>query len=332
MGLKVTNTINADFVLSKVDEIQIFTAYFGPFKLRQVYPSIFRKDENPSTGFYVNKAGKLIYNDISTSEKLDCFAFVAKLNNISYGQAVYKVACDFGLMGGEPIVPITQVRRAEFMAESIKEDKRIDIEADKWYPSYLDYWKQFHITQEELERENVIPVKKLWVNDVKIPNYSKEIRFCYELTVDNITYRKIYKPLAEKNKFKWINNIPIHIPFGINKLTYKENRVIVTKAQKDRLILLKYFPDVIATQNESPSSLRDRTISFLDKRYDVKYYNSDIDKAGMSANEYFVGKGFEPLQIPEFLYEKHGIKDIADFVKHYGLKRFEDFLRHKNLI
>jgi hypothetical protein len=93
-----TEPINSQFVLSRVSDAQIFSHYYGKFELGKVYPSVFRKDRSPSTGFYVGKTGKLIYNDIATSEKLDCFAFVAKLQNISYGEAIRRVAADFGFI------------------------------------------------------------------------------------------------------------------------------------------------------------------------------------------------------------------------------------------
>lgn len=91
-----TEQINSDFVLSKISDASIFYHYFGEFSLTGRYPSKFRKDRNPSTGFYISKKGRITYNDFTNSEKMDCFAFVAKLHNISYGEAVRKIAAEWG--------------------------------------------------------------------------------------------------------------------------------------------------------------------------------------------------------------------------------------------
>ncbi len=65
MGLKVDKYISAKDVLSKVNDAEIFTHYFGEFEIRRAYSSVFRKDAHPSTGFYVNRHDKIIYSDLS---------------------------------------------------------------------------------------------------------------------------------------------------------------------------------------------------------------------------------------------------------------------------
>ena len=335
MGLIKDEKLSCNYVLSKVSEAEIFTAYFGPFKFKQVYPSIFRKDRNPSTGFYISKTGKILYNDIARGEKLDCFAFVAKILGLdSYGSAIHRVAKDFGLLDGT---------RAKFKAEDLKKfvqnaeeatkETIIEIIPDKWTDSFLSFWKDHYITKEELVREDVYPVKKLFINGKLIPNYRKDIRYCYIIEINgDRKYKKIYTPHVAKKEFKWITNIPLYIPFGINKLPFKSNQLIITKSQKDRLIFQKYFTDVIATQNESPQTLNEKTISFIDNKYDNVVFNQDLDDAGIRSASHFVQYGYTPLFVPDIVKEKRGIKDFADFVKFYGLKKFEDFLKYKNLI
>ena len=334
MGLAKEQKLTAEFVLNKVDEAEIFSAYFGPFSLKKTYPSVFRTDRNPSTGFYINKSGKIIYNDIATGEKLDCFAFVAKLYTSTYGGAIHKVACDFGLIdcGNAKILSKTRIKKAELATEEVKKETVIEIIPDKWSPVYMKFWDEISIGQEELESELVYPVKKLFINGKLIPNYSKDIRYAYIVDANGKRYKKIYTPHAKDGKFKWITNIPLYIPFGINLLPFSSNQIIVTKSQKDRILFKKFFTDVIGTQNESPSALTPKTIAWLDKRYDSKIINQDFDNAGINSCTHFMQYGFTPLYVPEIAHEKHGIKDFADFVKHYGIQKMEAYLKHINLL
>ncbi len=333
MGLIKSPKITSEYLLSQIDEAAIFAAYYGDFSLNKSYNSVFRKDENASCGFYISQSGRLIYNDLRSSEKLDCFAFIAKMYNIEYKDALIKVACDFGLIPceGIPKFEKSTITKAQLQAEEIKHETKIEIIPDSWSESYINFWKQFSITKDELISAEVYPVKKLFINDKIIPNYAKNVRFALLNRFEDKLYKKIYNPYATDKKFKWLSNIPLYLPFGFGQLPFKDNRLIITKAQKDRIIFKKYFTDVIGLQNESPAALRDKTIDWLKKRYKTIYINMDLDEAGQNAVAYYKEKGFIPLMLPDVIYKTKGIKDCADFVKEFGIERFEKFLKHNNL-
>lgn len=326
MGLLKKQYIDSNFVLSNIEDSIIFYAYFGEFELGKIYASVFREDRNPSTGFYLSSSNKLIYNDISTGEKLDCFAFVAKKYGLTYSQAIKKIAEDFGLVGNNKIFSKEELLEKVANAKN-KVEKEIKIKPDDWTDTYLKFWEQFYITKKELIENDVFPVKTLYINDIAIPNYSKNVRYAYLLKYKDKVYKKIYQPFGD---VRFVGNIPIYIPFGVFDLPYKSDTLIITKAQKDRIIFKKYFTDVIAIQNESAAALRDSLISYLKNKYKKIYINCDSDTAGINAMRLFKEKGLIPLMLPKVLV-KEGIKDVADFVKTYGLKRFEDFLKYKKL-
>lgn len=329
--IKINKKITRDEVYAKLDEAQIFSYYFGKFTFNKSYPSVFRKDINPSTGFYVNKSGKIIYNDIVSGEKLDCFAFVAKKFNISYGEAINKIACDFGLINcNTPTqVDYKQLKSIEKISDYVKKDTDIDIQYRTWDEEALSYWKDYHITQDELDKEQVYLIDKLKINGKAIPNFRNNLRFAYTLTHKDRIYKKIYEPFADK-KFKWFTNIPIYLPFGYDHLSYETDTLIITKSQKERLLFLKYFKDVISVQNEGASSLRDVTIKYFKSKYKNLYLFFDIDSTGLENAKVYEGKGLTPIYLPLNLVDK-GIKDSADFVKEYGLDKFEKFLIYNNV-
>jgi hypothetical protein len=325
-------SINSDFVLSKLDEAQIFYYYFGHFELGKVYPSKFRKDRSPSTGFYINRNGKLIYNDLKTGEKLNCFAFVAKLHNISYLDATKRVAADFGLVRGTKTSLAQSIldKSIEFDRE-VKRNTIIQIIPDYWQSHHIEYWRQYEITEDELKREQVYPVKRLFVN--KAEKSVDDLCFAYVVTEqvgkELRTYLKIYQPHSEVRK--WISNVPITVPFGLTTLKYGTEHLIAGKAQKDRLILLKMFPSVIGTQNESESALQDGLVKHLTFHFPRRTIIWDSDETGVTNCTKFNNRGFGYFNTPKALLDR-GIKDISDYVKAFGLKALETLLKEKNIL
>jgi hypothetical protein len=324
--------ITSDVVLGQLEEAEIWFAYFGPFEIGQITHSVFREDKHPSTGFYISRTGRIIYNDLSTSEKLDCFAFVAKKNNITYGQAVKQVACDFGLLPcGTPKFKKGMLDKAQVAAKMVKKHTEIEIVPERWNDTNLEYWKRYFIDEDELRDNDVYAVKKVFVNGRLAPNYSKQQRYAYVLNVAGRSYKKIYTPLASQKDFKWITNVPLKIPFGINTLPYKSERLFICKAQKDRMIFKKFFTDVIATQNESPAALNERTIDHIRKNYKYVTVCPDPDATGSNFANYCNDSGFDICYIADKAQAK-GLKDFADFTEVYGLTWLEKYFKLKGFL
>lgn len=337
MGLIQELKLSTDYVLARVDEAQIFTAYFGPFNMKKGYSSPFRRDRHPSCGFYLNRSGKIIFSDLKTGDKWDCFAFVGELYKISYGEAIRKIAQDFGLSGeqGVRFTPPT-LSKAETISEAVKKETVIEIIPKPWEPSSLRFWQEVTITEAELKKENVFSVHRLFINGKLIPNYRKENRYALIIPVKRKTgetiYKKIYTPEATDRRFKWISNIPLHIPFGINSLPFKSNTLVVTKALKDKILFNRLFSDVIGTQNESPMALNQKTRTFIQTNYDHVVFNQDYDPAGIASVEHHQQYGYQPLFVPRKAHERYGIKDYADLVKQFGFAAMEKYLRKIDVI
>lgn len=326
--------INKSFLLSKLSEEAIFFYYFGkPFKLGERYSSPFRKDRNPSMGFYINKNGFLTCNDFRTGEKLDCVAFVSKLYNITYGEAIKKIAGDFGLISSEEgvKVSINSLKSLESFDRDFKKNTLIQIVPSKWEKRHLNYWKLYEITKEELIREKIYPVKELYINKVKIGNRGNYIRFAYLQQHEGKNYFKIYTP-DDTYGCKWFSNIPIFVPFNIDSLDYSNDTIYITKSKKDLVILKKLFKNVIATQNESESALNNETCSHLLEKFKKRIIIWDNDETGVENCKKFNEKGFDYFNIPYSEYEKYKIKDPSDYVRYYGLEALEELFKQKNII
>lgn len=333
MGLKKTEErVNRDDVYKSISDIDIFTFYLGSFKFRKAYHSVFRVDKDASCWVYINKAGKLIYNDIVTKEKLDAFAFVAKKYSLSYGEAIRKVACDFGIIKCEnaPIVKERDWGALTRYEEELKKETIINIEYDKWTYDALQYWKRYTITEEELQANDVYNIGKLRINGRYINNYGATLRFGYlQEHKEKILY-KIYQPEGSP-EYKWISNIPLNVPFHYNKLKYESDTLIITKAVKELILFKRYFPEVISLQNESQASLREVTLNFLKKKYKYIYLFFDSDSTGIRNAKEYEERGLIPIYLPENVVAPD-LKDSADLVKKYGIKAFEKWLKLNELI
>lgn len=315
------------YILSKVDDYNIFRHYFGPFNVGDIYHSVFRTDRNKSTGFYMSKGGRLIYNDFATGDKLNCFDFVAKKFQLSEEEAYDKIMFDFGIKGDNPH-PVHLVELSKVDLE--KKEKLIQVRPDSWDERSLFFWNDYCITEKELIENSVYFVKDLYINGTLINNRENKLRYAYLLDDQDKSYVKIYAPFD--NDLKWISSIPNNKPFGLNELPKKSNILIITKSQKDRIIWKKYFTDVIATQNESRFALTDEDIFWMQDNYEYIYLNFDPDAAGQKAALQFRDEfGFKLITTPEKTYLE-GIKDVADMVKAGGLKAFEEFLIYKKLL
>lgn len=313
----------------KVSEYDIFYHYFGFFEFNKCYPSVFRKDLHPSTGFYVTKDNVLVYNDLTTGEKLAAVQFVARLYNISYHQAVEKIAKDFGILEGVDNTPLAKVGKYK---RRPKEEKVYSVTKGIWRERELDYWKDYYITKDELIDNFIYPCRELLVNHVRIENPKDYLRFIYFINhIDKQTYFKVYSP--HDPVYKWSGPVPRDALFGLQELPFKSDTLIITKGQKDRLIWKKYFTDVIAPQTEAPNSIGEDICRMLTDNYENIYVNFDADEPGKKGSQWYTDTyGWKWINVPNVYYEKEGIKDFADLVKAKGLIIFEKYLKWKKLL
>lgn len=320
--IEVPVHFSTEEILTKIGEAQIFYRYFGPFELGKVYHSKFRKDSMPSTGFYLSKSGALIYNDFKTNEKLNCFKFVMKLFNVDFTTALKIIAQDFGLTRSDGAYKIftNPVQLKE------KPPVLIQFVPGKWTQTRVAYWMQYGITRDELVREEVYPVNRLFINKKEIK--VDELCFAYIVRYEGKLYIKIYSPLSDR--MKWLSNIPLSIPLGIDRLTKAEELIVSKANQKCRIILLKFFRDVLGAQNESEAAMR--IILIVAEDYPKKTIIWDNDETGVNACKKFNDKGFGYFNIPAYLLDTRGIKDVSDYVKAFGLKAIERLFKSKGLI
>lgn len=333
---KTSIPITKDKLFSYVSPEQIFFHYFGPFTpISKVYPSPLRHDPTPSFGFCYNKRGEVIAKDLGKDIIYDAVTFVSALHNISYTKAMQKILFDFNISNDEVICKPTLIERSSVKFDDrLKKKTKIQIKTRAFNREELHYWnKQFrwNISEEELTFHDVFAFDRAFINSQPI-FHDKSLKFAFyqrDLLDPKKGYFKIYQPNSRKHK--WLSNIPLILPFGIDKLPRKSDTLIISKGKKDLMILKKFFTDVVATQNESLSAI----INCVDisKNYKRTIVIYDADAPGVEActkitNQY----NWEYWNTPNYLLRERGITDIPEYVTAFGLRTLEKRFKEQGLL
>lgn len=325
-------SLTPEWILSRVDEFTIMRYYFGDFSVGKAYCSFFdKKDTRPSTGFYINKKGSLIYRDFRNGKTWNCFDFVKEIYNCNFKRALEIIANDFGLINIATLKVSKQVfEEAQQIERQNKAETLIQFIPEKWNKLNLSFWNYYEITQSELEENGVYPVNRLFINKNEIYNKNNILRYAYIIEHEGKQLIKVYSPF-DKN-MKWLSNVPLDVPFGLNKLVYNSDTVFITKSLKDLIVLKKLFYNVIATQNESEAALNSSVQEHLKSKFDKRIIIFDNDDVGVENCKKFNDKGFDYFNIPKDEYYKYKIKDPSDYIKFYGIDALKDLFKTKGII
>lgn len=321
-------------ILSKVDDYNIIRHFLGQdFDFKKKFHSPFRKDREPNLCFFPGNDGRILFKDFATGVSGDCFNFVSKLNHDeNHNDVLMRIDREMGLgIQSKPVFTIKLVKKPDSIH---KQAKLIQVVTKPFSTWDIDYWNSFEIYVPELLNKNVHSVKELYLNKQFIPNPYKELRFAYLFD----DYLKIYSPFSKD--FKWMSSTPNDYISGFDDIKHKvkfglqDKILIISKSVKDELILKKFFKDVCSTQNESFAAINEENMQWILRGYEPKnvYIAYDSDNAGVQASKYFSESyGFNWINTPQ-IFQREGIKDFADLVKHKGLDTLENYLKIKKLI
>lgn len=325
--------LTADNILAKVSEMLIYRHYFGQFELNvATYNHLRGEDKNGTPSFIIsNRYGHVHHKDFSDSRfSGDCFQLVQQIYGCSYNEALKIIDKDLGL----GILPehnsgiYRQLKKEYKVSEEIsKRYSLIQMVTRKFTKEELDYWKQYGQSLEDLKANHVYSIKEMYLDKKRYPLSDDQLRFGY-LFENN--YWKLYRPHEDKKR-KWISNTPITILDGKKNI---ENccTAWITKSKKDLLVLKKFYPYVISTQNESISCFSEENVKFIkdnSKRQVVLYDNDDAGrKASIEVTKKF---GLDYCNVPNKYFDE-GITDFADLYRVYGEKVVRDYLISKKVL
>lgn len=266
-------TFTRDFILSKISQVSIFSAYTGIdastiehcINTGEFISSPFRIDEHPSFGFRYDNRGKLKGKDFAGYFHGDCFDaaalviseiihknvdisnkgwFIFVLKHIAYTfrNIVYGKDKDYNIEG--------------IIADGINAARNrkpiIEFVPRQWNNYDKNYWGKFHISLNYLNTNFVYPVDQYYVNRKVNPkpkylydNDRKDVCYAYILGQDKqgIYNIKLYFPNRKHGTVRFITNSNC-LEGLLNLELEKYDAIILTKSTKDRISLRAFIDSI----------------------------------------------------------------------------------------
>ena len=263
MGRNITNKLTKNYILSKVDQITIFSVYFNlPIETIQYcidtgefIISPLRTDLHPTCGFRYDNRGKLKFKDFAGYFWGDCFDAAAYiLSNIDkykgldvnskegFITVLRHITFTFkDIFYGTEKDPLISNNIQEALTKIKKEKQIIELVIRKWNEKDEEYWKQFNVDLQTLNINFIYPIEQFYINRKINPEpkyYYSEKDPCYGYILgrdrQGIYNIKLYFPNRNKSTTRFITNCN-HLE-GIYQLEKDDYDIIIlTKSTKDRV-------------------------------------------------------------------------------------------------
>ena len=309
---KKKEPLTLDYILSKVNEYDIYASYIGQFKPGLIYNSPFRKDTNPSFGVFLSKrTGKLLFKDHGSGVCGDVIKFVREITGISnYNDVLQEIVRKLKITNRTVLKSTKPIESKETIIGIVRQ---AFTEIDK------TYWGSYHITIPTLEKFNVHSIKYYLCNGIVKGIYKDENPMYAYKVYNNF---KIYRPLGDKFT-KWRNNLTDIDVQGYAQLPKKGNLLIITKSLKDVMVLHEMGYNAVSPSSES-TFIPDIVLNDLKKRFKNILICFDRDVPGVqNMRKVSLKTGLKGFLV----HKSFKAKDISDAVKTNGFESVHDWLK-----
>jgi len=321
--------LTAEAVLNKISEYDIFKFYMADktWKLNQVCLSPFRHEKHPS--FMIgNKNGGVSFIDFTdTSLKGDCFTFVKMMYGLkTMDDVLVKIDSDFGLGFLSKNLDYKKIVSNYVQPTEQKRYSLIQVKTRKFTHEELAYWNEFYQDIEDLRKEEIFSIDKVYLNRQLFSLKETELRFGYYYD----GHWKIYRPFETKQK-KWVpNNVPITNLEGKDNIKNCKT-ALISKSKKDKMVLLKVFPHVCAVQNEGIACFSEENVSYIKDNSEKQILLFDSDIPGVTNSQTITKEfDFEYCNVPKIYLPD--INDYAEFGRIHGLQKIEEQFKQKGIL
>lgn len=310
MGRSIAFKLTKNYILSKVDQITIFSVYFNlPIETIQYcidtgefIHSPIRLDVHPTCGFRYDNRGKLKFKDFAGYFWGDCFDAVAyvisNMNNyknldVNSKQGFFEVLKHItftfkDIFYGNAKDPLISENIKETLSKIKKDKQVIELVIRDWNRQDEQYWKQFGVDLHSLNINFIYPIEQFYINRKSNPEpkyYYSENDPCYGYILgkdkQGIYNIKLYFPNRNKSTTRFITNCN-HLE-GIYQLERNDYDIIVlTKSTKDRVSIyscLKSIHSLYGEINIGLINIPHETYKLRDNEY--KWLRSKLNEKGI---------------------------------------------------
>lgn len=314
--------ITKEEILNKISEVDIVEYYLNiKLKYNTVICSPFREDKNPSFSFKINNDLSVLARDWGTGDNYDAFSIVQQLYNCNFTECLNIISSDFGIRReGIPFDKKLLLNNPDELKTKYLIDKQksiITIEPQAFTKTDIDYWSRYHISLKTLVKFDVFSCKFVWYNGNLLRTYSKiNPVYAYKFTKFKQYSYKVYSPLTDNKKYKWLFNGSKDDLEGFDQLPLIGDILVVTKSLKDVMVLYELGIPAISLQGEVNKFEYDIYVK-LAKRFNKLYVLYDNDDTGIRSSNRIV-EDFNIKQI--FIPKDSNCKDIAEYIECYGIE------------
>jgi len=325
------SNLSRDYIFKTFSQEAIFEAYGIPV-VRGNFVSPLRRDRSPTCAFQYS-GNILRYYDNRPGEFCgDAISLVMHLKHLTYQEAlldIYKTMKALTLLSKDSNLKteldttisldnnsLNNLNRKSIFDLVKKESTEIKVKFKEFSNKELEYWKQYGISLETLQRFNIHSCIRLYIKtkngDFENCMRGSEMCFVY-IFADNSV--KAYFP--EREAYRFISNSR-----WIQGLEYLDDPklLVITKSYKDVICLSLFNIQAVAMQGESVLPP-----AWLVNKYNCVYL-ADNDAPGKRAAVLIRRKYNIPIALFPQEYREMGIKDFSDAYKILGHEYLEDLL------
>lgn len=323
--------LTKEYILKYITEEQIFQYYLEHINIetnKKIYLNTLRADSNTDCSYFFTT--RLLFRDFAVGQTYSCFDIVMYKYNITYKEALTKIATDFKILKNESsfnnnisnnnLFSEYDSNRSSCNLFNQRNQTIIKIKKENWNNQNSQYWKNYHFKKSTLDLFEINPISHYWIND-NIFNFKNT--YSYYHGFDKIHRRTILNTTSKD--FKWIKNLDSSIIQGINKLPEFSDLLIITKSYKDILIYYEHGISAIAPNSES-TFLNLDVVNNLKTKFKKILLQFDSDTPNALTNCINHSNYY---QIPYITIPKElNIKDISDCRKLLGVEQTNQIIQH----
>lgn len=322
-------------ILLKVDQLTLWKYYTSnpTLELFKTIKSPFREDRTPSFSLYVNDYGKVLGNDFRGDFHGDIIDYISKIiePGLSFYQALVRINEDFQLdlkvksdYTYKSSTSITHIGPIVQNNNTIKKNNhKIDFKSRKFNQTDIKFFKKQGISLKTLNKFNVFPVEKAFLNNEVYYTYLGDEDPCYAYFYPRTNKVKLYFPHRKTNRF--LSNCTNESEFqGLWQLDKNKKELVITKSYKDIMLFYELGFNAIAPHGEG-HRFPEKIINFINKNFETIILLFDNDLVGIK-NSRRIRKeyGYNPYLINRRKYKN--IKDLCELYKSEGYNQTFNFI------
>lgn len=283
-----------------------------------------KKEKKLSWGIFPRN-GVWFWKDHGDESTGTAIHFVEKYFNLNFNQAKDKICFDFGIGGKE--INTTPVKVTWEKPDVEKDFTDIVFNSQPFKKQHHEFWNVVEIDEAHCKKYSCYALKDLAINRKKVNIGVNEASFVYISKEERAC--KIYFPERDKEG-KFRNNVSYTYLWNYENVKECEN-LIIQKSVKDMIVTSLITPCVIATQAEAIKIFDEKTVEKINKvsKKPWIWYGSDWDGV-KKCKEVTNTNGWKYINTPKHLLPE--INDVYGYVKKFGIKKLEEFMKSKNLV